>query len=159
MRNGSCMTSVSYRLNYFIMMKNLNLFQNRNCSNRGLWWLSGDLTLPLSITAFWNLARISLAMFSSPNWMKWTCDRHFLINEVQVCFMTILGHMMPGWHCRSSPAWDTIFHWPLAHWLTHFQVSWQCLSEKAYPCIKDDATTFKDYLAFKHFTFYRKAKK
>ena len=62
-KNRSFMTIANDLLNVLILTKHLNTFQNWNCMNRRLWWLSGGLPLALSIRDFWNLIRALLWMF------------------------------------------------------------------------------------------------
>lgn len=88
------------RPNGLILAKNPNIFQNRNCPNRRLWRLSGDPPLALSIKAFSNLIRSSQPKLTASNY-----DRHWLINEIQLCPMTMHGHMLPRWQRKNSPSW------------------------------------------------------
>lgn len=78
------------------------------------WWLSGGLPLALLITAFSNLTRESLSKFTASKWMKCAfslikSDRQWWIDEAQFYFITILGLILTGRHCRISTILDTIF--------------------------------------------------
>lgn len=72
--------------------------------------LSGDL--PFSIT-FWNLTRPPLPKFIASNQMKCTfsyasCNWHQLIDQVQFCFMIMLGPILSRLTMQKlKPTWDT----------------------------------------------------
>lgn len=106
-------------------------FPKRNWNKRRLCWLSADLSLVLSITEFWNLTRLSQPTCIASNRMKCRLSyakyvRHLLIDEVQFCFMKILGRMLA---LQKLPylEYEILSHIPIssAHWLRLLQSYWQ----------------------------------
>lgn len=92
------MTIIIDRVNC-LNVTDTNIFLNEIGTKKRLCWLSADLSLVLSITEFWNLTRLSQPTCIASNRMKCRLSyakyvRHLLIDEVQFCFMKILGRML-----------------------------------------------------------------
>lgn len=105
------MRIVNDRLNGLLITEDTSTFQSRNCTSRRLYSVPACPPLVSSITAFWKLTRGSLPKFTTSNWIKCTfiyvkSGRHWLIDEDQFCFMTMLGHILPGKPWRISPTLD-----------------------------------------------------
>ena len=78
--------------------------------------------------------------------------------------MTMLGHMLPGWHCRSSLTWDIrlfyihhilLISHPLNTFLEIFFKYLDSLCQKIFSSEEKIETVFKDFLAaLKPLQFY-----
>ena len=107
---------------------------------------------------------MSLLFNLGHNFSSWQCSATCCQDDnarPHVARMTMLGHMLPGWHCRSSLTLNIrfchmhhihlIFHSPT----THFFVQ-AFLCQKTFSSKGEVETAFKDFLTSKPLGFYHR---
>lgn len=90
-------------------------------------------------------------------------SQHFPIDDMYFCFITILGHMTPGWNWRRSPTSYPILWY--SHYVyftfrpltTTFKKFWQYFKPKHIPSKRTYDNYFNDLLTYKPLEIYRKS--
>lgn len=155
--------SISNWLDGLTMPEDTNTFQNRNYPNRKLSWLPDGPPLQYSITKilpeyhWWNLLsangkkmhiqlkKIRSTLLNRRGWILLHENPRAHVGRMTLQKLTNL------WH-QNSP-YTSYFLWSVTHWLQHFEVSWQYLSQKTLRGKEKSETAVKDFLASKRTEF------